>query len=308
MTVAGPAFTASGRAGTAMSSLLAALQQRHHHNIKAVLFYGSCLRSGDLYDGLVDLYVLVDDYRRAHASTVSAWTNALLPPNVYYMEAATAEGTVRCKYAVLTLNDLERGCSKRWFQSYIWGRFAQPVALAWSAEEGVSTRVRAALVDAARTFLDNTRSLVEPSGAVREWWITGLAASYRTELRAESGSRATELVDLGLDYYLAITQEVAASLEVELDSNAGSLAYQIQKSPERVGAARWRVRRLQGKTLSVLRLLKALFTFAGGLDYIAWKLERHSGKPIQIPDRVRRWPLIFIWGLMWRLYRDGVFK
>ena len=41
-----------------------------------------------------------------------------------------------------------------------------------------------------------------------------------------------------------------------------------------------------GKTvtaLSVLRLLKALFTFEGGLDYIAWKLERHSGQRIEVP-------------------------
>ena len=55
-------------------------------------------------------------------------------------------------------------------------------------------------------------------------------------------------------------------------------------------------------------LLKALFTFEGGLDYIAWKLERHSGQAVEIPERVRRWPLIFIWGLFWRLYRRGVFR
>ena len=65
---------------------------------------------------------------------------------------------------------------------------------------------------------------------------------------------------------------------------------------------------MQGKLLSVARLLKALVTFEGGLDYIAWKLERHSGVPVDIPDRVRRYPLIFIWGLFWKLYRRGVFR
>jgi hypothetical protein len=58
----------------------------------------------------------------------------------------------------------------------------------------------------------------------------------------------------------------------------------------------------------VLRLLKALFTFECGLDYIAWKLERHSGQRIEIPDRVRRWPLVFSWGFFWKLYRRGVFR
>ena len=58
----------------------------------------------------------------------------------------------------------------------------------------------------------------------------------------------------------------------------------------------------------MLRLLKALFTFEGGLDYIAWKLERHSGQPVEIPDKVRPYPLIFIWGLFWQLYRRGIFR
>ena len=57
-----------------------------------------------------------------------------------------------------------------------------------------------------------------------------------------------------------------------------------------------------------MRLVKALFTFEGGLDYIAWKLERHSGEKIDIPDRVRRAPLIFLWGFFWDLYRRGIFK
>jgi hypothetical protein len=70
----------------------------------------------------------------------------------------------------------------------------------------------------------------------------------------------------------------------------------------------WALRTAQGKLLSVARLLKALFTFDGGLDYIAWKLERHSGQRIEIPPRVRRYPLIFVWGLFWRLYRRGIFR
>ncbi len=68
------------------------------------------------------------------------------------------------------------------------------------------------------------------------------------------------------------------------------------------------LRRGLGKLMSVLRLLKALFTFAGGLDYIAWKLQRHSGQEVVIPERVRQFPLLFIWGFCWQLYRRGIFK
>jgi hypothetical protein len=55
-------------------------------------------------------------------------------------------------------------------------------------------------------------------------------------------------------------------------------------------------------------LIKALFTFEGGLDYVAWKLERHSGQPVHVPTRVRRYPLIFVWGFFWQLYRRGLFR
>jgi len=68
------------------------------------------------------------------------------------------------------------------------------------------------------------------------------------------------------------------------------------------------LRRIQGKALSLLRLAKAVFTFRGGVDYILWKLERHSGVKIEASERVRRHPLIYGWGLAWRLYRQGILR
>jgi hypothetical protein len=29
---------------------------------------------------------------------------------------------------------------------------------------------------------------------------------------------------------------------------------------------------------------------------------------VVVPDRVRRFPLLFMWGFFWRLYRQGVFR
>jgi hypothetical protein len=79
----------------------------------------------------------------------------------------------------------------------------------------------------------------------------------------------------------------------------------LRRFSNRVG---WKIRAVQGKLLSLARLIKALFTFDGGLDYLAWKLERHSGVHIDIPEKVRRYPLIFIWGLFLDLYRRGAFR
>jgi hypothetical protein len=70
----------------------------------------------------------------------------------------------------------------------------------------------------------------------------------------------------------------------------------------------WRFRRLVGKLLSILRLAKGVFTFDGGVDYILWKIERHSGVKATATPWQRRHPLLAAPGLAWRLYRRGAFR
>ncbi|VAW76806.1 FIG00687856: Predicted nucleotidyltransferases [hydrothermal vent metagenome] len=296
----------------ALQSLVSALRARYGENVVAVLFYGSCLRSGDPYDGLVDLYLIVDRYREANSSLARAMWNGLLPPNVFYTEVAHEAQTVRCKYAVLTLTDLQRGTSRRWFHSYLWGRFCQPVAIAWHRDTDSRQQISHCLLQAVTTFLQRALPALSPEGNMLSLWRDGLTLSYRTELRPESANRAGELVAANLSYYETVTGYAATTLapDFRLEPSATDLRYRTSHpAPKRfVAKLAWKLRSLQGKLLSVARLLKALFTFDGGLDYIAWKLERHSGVSVEIPDRVRRWPLIFIWGMFWDLYRRGAFR
>ena len=42
----------------------------------------------------------------------------------------------------------------------------------------------------------------------------------------------------------------------------------------------------------MLRLAKASFTFAGGAEYIAWKINRHAGTSIELKPWQRRHPLL----------------
>lgn len=293
----------------ALHTLVDALRTRYGENVVAILFYGSCLRNGDPYDGLVDLYLIVDRYRDANSSLARAVWNWLLPPNVFYTEVEHDTHKVRCKYAVLTLADLQRGTSRRWFHSYLWGRFCQPVAIAWQRDGGSRQQVNSCLLQAVTTFLQRALPALPPRGDLVSLWRDGLSLSYRTELRPESANRAGELVAANLDYYATVTRYAADALApgFQLDASANYRADYSTLKRFRTKLA-WKLRTAQGKLLSVARLLKALFTFDGGLDYIAWKLERHSGVSVEIPERVRRWPLIFIWGMFWNLYRRGAFR
>ena len=70
----------------------------------------------------------------------------------------------------------------------------------------------------------------------------------------------------------------------------------------------WRRKQLKGKLYSIARLAKASATFAGGADYIAWKINRHAGTSIELKPWQRRHPLLGAPAIAWRLYRRGGFR
>jgi len=77
---------------------------------------------------------------------------------------------------------------------------------------------------------------------------------------------------------------------------------------ERKPKGSWRRRRIEGKALSVLRLAKASATFAGGADYIAWKINRHAKTEIRLKPWQRRHPLLAAVTLLPRLIRSGAVR
>jgi hypothetical protein len=68
------------------------------------------------------------------------------------------------------------------------------------------------------------------------------------------------------------------------------------------------MRRVWNRLLHVLRLFKAAGTFANGVDYLCWKIERHSGVRVEPTERMRRHPRLAAWRMMYRLWRRGALK
>lgn len=77
-----------------VQAIVQALHTRLGDTLVALLVYGSCLRNGDLTDGLVDVYALVDSYAHAHHSRLQQLANAWLPPTVILVRAAAADGQI----------------------------------------------------------------------------------------------------------------------------------------------------------------------------------------------------------------------
>ncbi len=272
-----------------VTAMAAALAARYPGAARAVLFYGSCLREANLDGLMLDFYLIVADYRAAYGKGWLAPANRLIPPNVFPFQH---DGLI-AKYAVLSEADFHRLNGPETRNVSVWARFAQPSRLVWAADDAAQARAVSAIARAAPTLLQAAGQVA--GEAPLNWWRRAFALTYSAELRAERQGRAQSVVDADTARYTRFSGPAIAALSAD------------GASPVRAGRG-WARRRLEGKALSVVRLAKAAFTYAGGIDYLAWKINRHAGTAIVITPWMRRWPLLAALLLVPRLLRGGAIR
>lgn len=190
----------------------------------------------------------------------------------------------------------------------IWARFAQPARLVYARDPAARAAAVDAVAMAVATAMGWAVRLGPDTGTARDYWNDLFRRTYATELRVETGARAGTLVDFAPDHYDALTPPALAAAGLAVTDSDGRLRPQLQSAERAAARRRWALRQLLGKPLNVARLAKALFTFRGGVDYILWKIERHSGVRLDLTRWQRRWPLLAAPGLLWRLYRQGAIR
>lgn len=265
-----------------------AIARKHGAASRAVLFYGSCLRQRELDGLMLDFYLIVSDYSSAYGQRWLAAANRLIPPNVFPFE----HDDLAAKYAVLSEADFHRLNGPETRNVSVWARFAQPSRLVWSSDLAAEGRAIAAVARAAPTLLGAALPVVPNDQPPLDLWRAAFALTYSAELRAERNARAGSVVDADPQRYLRFTGPALAAARA--DGRRSNFS--------------WRRRRAEGKALSVIRLAKASATFAGGVDYIAWKINRHAGTAIEIRPWQRRWPLLAAVSLVPRLLRSRAIR
>jgi hypothetical protein len=279
-----------------VSAMAAAVAALYPGAARAVLFYGSCLRQRELDGLMLDFYLIVSDYRAAYGRSWRAPANRLIPPNVFPFEH---EGLV-AKYAVLSEADFERLNGPETLSVSVWARFAQPSRLVWSSDEAAAARATGAVARAAPTLLGEARPMWEGGDAL-DLWRCAFTLTYSAELRAERQGRSASVVDADPQRYRSFTAPALAAAGLDL-------AAPVPEAERRRARRRWAARRRAGKALTVVRLIKASGTYAGGIDYLAWKINRHAGTKIEVKPWQRRWPLVAAIGLLPRLLRRGAIR
>ena len=267
-----------------VAAMAAAVAARHGAASRAVLFYGSCLREHQLDGLMLDFYLIVSDYRAAYDKPWLARANALIPPNVFPFQ----HGALAAKYAVLSEADFHRLNGSETRNVSVWARFAQPSRLVWASDGTARSAAIGAVARAAPALL-GAAGRVDGEDAL-DWWRRAFSLTYSAELRAERKGRSGSVVDADAARYARFSAAAAAAVEATAASGG------------------WARRRIEGKALSVVRLAKASATYAGGADYIVWKINRHAGTDFALKPWQRRHPVLAAISLLPRLLRSGAIR
>jgi hypothetical protein len=270
-----------------VSAMAGAIAAAYPGAARAVLFYGSCLRERELEGLMLDFYLVVSSYRAAYGRGWFAFANALVPPNVFPFE----HDGLAAKYAVLSEADFLRETGPEAGTVSVWARFAQPARLVWAADAAARETAVAAVARAAPTLLGFALPMTGESDDPLAVWRRGFELTYDSELRAERRDKSGSIVDGDPERY----------------ARFGAVALPLAM-PAPNAARRWRSFRRKGKVMSLVRLAKATTTFAGGVDYLAWKINRHAGTKLVVKPWQRRWPILGALTLLPRLLRRGAIR
>lgn len=276
-----------------LDEFIQVLKSEYQQSLLSIVFYGSCMRSRDYDDAMLDFYVIVEDYRQAYSNRWYSIANSLLAPNVFYQQVQVDGRIYRAKYAVISKSALSS--SVKSFHPYFWARFTQPLAIIYMSHEQIKKWLAEIQCVAATTFTNSIVDVLEREFSSENLWVKGLQLTYGAELRAETMQRASLIYDSQSEFYDGITQSLFPNNQVEL----------LTVRTKFLASLKWKLRKILGKLLSVLRLMKATTTFVNGVDYIAWKIERHTGEEVVVSDKLRKYPLLYCWPLLFKFYKQG---
>ena len=271
----------------------------------AVVHYGShAQRTGAPADSAQDFFVILDQYPAAYRALAAhldtrfrpgaaSLLNRILPPNVI---SVTPRGlTAQAKCAVLSLPDLTRGCSGRARDQFVRGRRFQPVRLAFSRDAASREAVTEALIEARACTFEWVRPFLPRRFDAPGYCMALLRTSFAHEIRPEGHERLSVLLEdqrgTLLPVYAALLEDLAARGVLAREGDT----YRDLDPPGALARTRRRLWFARSKARATLRWAKYIALYDDWLDYVVRKVERRGGVRIELTERERRWPLLFLW-------------
>ena len=274
--------------------------------VRVVLLYGSQLLRAepDRYSAF-DLVVIVREYGpfyQAHESSGKmlrpAWLMNLLarilPPNTIAFVPDEGRDVV-AKCLIISSRDFERALGRVTRDHFLLGRMVQNVGVVWAGSPQDSSWVKSELLGARTRVLSWMAPYLEGPVDAKDFGRRLLEVCYQGEVRPEAKDRFERIFDAQVDHFTNVFTPV---LEEGVESGLLVREGDLYRLAGPVAASeRRRLQRYfrRSKTRATLRWFKHMLTFANWLPYIVRKVERHSGKEIQLTRLEKKLPIVFLW-------------
>jgi hypothetical protein len=273
----------------------------------AVVHYGShAQHSQPKAESAHDFFVIVDRYRDAYRSLasrgvarfrprVATLLNHLLAPNVIRVTVPGVTPALEAKCAVYSWSDFRLAASPHARDHFALGRLFQHVQVAWTRDQESTERVMDSLIGArVATFAWGSPYLPHQFD-VDAYCRVLLETSFAAEIRPEGSERVEMLLatqrETLLPVYTALLDHLVQDRILTRDGKVYTLAAPVGKWAKFRAAMYFR----RSKVRATSRWLKYVALYDDWLEYILQKIARRSGVSVELTERERRWPLIFLW-------------
>ena len=269
------------------------------HDGRAVLFYGSVVRTKDL-SGLLDFYVLTTpEYGRTSRSPAFSW----LWPDVSFEEVTIGDVRLRFKVATMSLQVFGRAARGDLLDTTVWTRFCQPSVLAWVADDAIASEIVGAIMAATISAARFAAVLGPCQGTPTSYWSALFRETYRAEFRVERHGREKSIIAFDRQRYGTILPLAWQADGLTFELRSDGLHPHISPKKRSLILKKWRTRRRLGKLLNIARLIKAAFLLEDAARYAIWKIERHSNAKIALTPWRTQHPILAAPGVLFRFWR-----
>jgi len=300
----------------ALDKAVAEMQAASGGSVEAVVFFGS-RRTGAARANAWsahDLFAVVNDYRRFYAAMHRAGRTGKRPRFMAALSRPLAptqislrfgEPVVHLKVSVILLPTLRRETSSRRADHFTIGRLFQPSRILYAASEAARTQVADALVSAHAETWHWVRPWLPERFDADGYGRTALRVSMSWEVRPEPAGRAEALWEAQRQEQTPVFEALLAELAGRGELVPGAEGtFTLARRVGWLERRRWELYFGRSMARATLRWLKHVLSFEGWLDYIVRKASRHAGERIELTERERRWPWIFLWGRFIRYLRN----
>jgi hypothetical protein len=289
------------------AELSAYLAQAFGPATHSIIHYGSHAQGSMPGPGSAhDFFVIVDQYAEAYRSLhlsnniqvspgFATGLARVLPPNVLRVSAVLDRGPMQAKCAVLTERDLERLCSPRAWDHFTQGRLFQQVQIAWARDPESRDSVRGILTGARLNTWWWGRPYLPPTFGAEEYFRRLLETSFAAEIRPEGLERVQQLVAAQRSVIVPAYEAVLEHFVARRTLLREGKSYRSVTEPTVGERMVIRTYFARSKARATARWGKHVALYDDWLDYIVEKIERRTGQEIELTEREKRWPLIFLW-------------